>query len=90
MSAKSKEQRHPPGRKPVLVEVDGKQVSTRKLPKLTISMRPATRVRLDALAAVERKSPWKVIEDALDSHTAQLPAEDRKLVEALSRRACER
>ncbi len=77
---------HKGGRPPAAVTPDGKGEPTSLWPRLTLSMRPATSARLKALAATRCKSPWEVIEKALDDYTSRLHAEERKLVEKLTER----
>jgi len=42
--------------------------------------------RLEAFSSIAGKAAYQIIRDALESHLASLPPEDRKLVEAQARR----
>lgn len=55
-------------------------------PKLAVSVRPITRAKLNACAAVEHRSSWQVVEDAITAYIAALPAKDRKLIEDVAMR----
>jgi len=66
---------------------DDGQERIRDYPKLAISVRPATRARLNAAAAVEQRASWKIVDDAINQYVERLPASDRKMVEAIASRA---
>jgi hypothetical protein len=57
------------------------------LPKLSVSIRPRVRAALDAVAMVEGRVTWKVVESCILHYVDDLPTEDRKLVEAFISRA---
>ncbi len=72
------------GRPPTAIGKDGKPLSkSADFGRLTISMRNETRAKLDALAAVEHRSAWEVVEDALCIYASKLGTSERKIVEAL-------
>lgn len=49
-------------------------------------MRRDLKDRLEALGSITGKPAYQIIHDALESHLAALPPEDKKLVEAQARR----
>lgn len=59
----------------------------RDYPKLAITVRPGTRAKLNAAAAVEQRSSWKIVDDAINQYVDRLPASDRKMVDAIAARA---
>jgi hypothetical protein len=50
-------------------------------------MRPSVKAKLKAIAEHEGRPVWKVVEDAVHLYGSQLPAADRRTVEALVKRA---
>jgi len=76
-----------PGRKPTGIGEDGKPVKVSEYPHLTILIRPEMRVRLRAVSELLGKSPWQVVDSALEAYINSLPRKDREAVEALARRA---
>ena len=75
------------GRPPAGIAPDGKPEKTSEYPKLTVSIRPATKARLDAVTALEKKPAWRVVEDGITLYVDKLPPEDRRMVDAIARRA---
>jgi hypothetical protein len=69
---------------------DGTPEMVSRYPRLTLTMTPATRARLEAASMLTRQSAWKVVEEALVSFVERLPPEDRKAIESLARRIEER
>jgi hypothetical protein len=67
------------------VAQDGKE-SIRDYPKLACTIRPDTRRKLNAVAGVQQRAAWLVVEDAITSYIERLPAEDRRMVETIARR----
>ena len=53
--------------------------------QLSARLPPETHRYLNALSTVLRTPQWRVISQAIDAMLAQLPAEDRALVETLVR-----
>ena len=74
------------GRPPAATALDGKPEKTSEYPKLTVSIRPATKARLDAVTAIERKPAWKVVEEGITFYVGKMPAEDRRMVETIAKR----
>ena len=74
------------GRPPAGVSADGTPEMTSKYPKLTISIRPATKAMLDTLSLMARKPVWRIIDELVWSQVKSLPAEDRRALELVARR----
>jgi hypothetical protein len=74
------------GRPPAAEDPKGQPEMTSTWPKLAVSVRPSVRSLVQALAMLERRPAWQVVEDALRQYGDRLPAEDRKTVDALVRR----
>ena len=72
------------GRPPAGAALDGKPEKTSEYPKLTVSIRPATKAKLDAVTALEKKPAWKVVEDGITLYVDKMPAEDRRMVETVA------
>ena len=75
------------GRPPAATAADGKPEKTSLYPKLTISIRPTTKAKLDAVSAIEKKPAWKIVEDGIGLYVDGMPAEDRRMVDAIARRS---
>ncbi len=75
------------GRPPAAKDQSGNPSKTSTWPKITFPALPATRKTLSALALLEGRTQREIIEDALRDYVAKLPAEDRRMVEAMARRA---
>jgi hypothetical protein len=74
------------GRPPAAIGKDGKPEMTSRYPKLSIAIRPSTRAALNAVATLESRPIWLIVEDGIRRYIESLPAEDRKMVEAIERR----
>jgi hypothetical protein len=75
------------GRPPQGSGKKGEPERIRDYPKLLVTIRPAVRNRLRAMASVENRPAWQIVEDALELYFAQLPAENRRAVQTVARRA---
>ena len=75
------------GRPPAATAADGKPEKTSEYPKLTVSIRPTTKSKLDAVTAIEKKPAWRIIEDGIGLYVDGMPAEDRRMVDAIARRS---
>jgi hypothetical protein len=64
---------------------DGKEV--RSLPSLTIRLPGGTKRQLEALAVLEGKPLWRLIDGAVLAYVRALPDADRRAVERLADRA---
>jgi len=74
------------GRPPAGAAADGRPEKTSEYPKLTVSIRPTTKARLDAVTALENRPAWKVVEDGITLYVEGMPAEDRRIVESITKR----
>lgn len=74
------------GRPPAAIGKDGEPEMTSKYPKLSIAIRPSTRAALNAVATLESRPIWLIVEDGIRRYIQGLPPEDRKMVEAIERR----
>lgn len=74
------------GRPAAAKDDKGQPEMTSAWPKLAVSVRPSVRSLLQAVAMLERRPAWQIVEDSLRQYSERLPAEDRKIVEALARR----
>jgi hypothetical protein len=74
------------GRPPAGTTLDGKPEKTSEYPKLTVSIRPSTKARLDAATAIERKPAWRIVEEGITLYVGKMPAEDRRMVETIAKR----
>ena len=55
-------------------------------PKMTISMRPATKARLEAYCTLSRQAAWQIVDDAVKMYLETIPAEDKFAVEGMAKR----
>jgi len=74
------------GRPPTGKAPDGSPVAVSRFPHLTVIMRRDLKDRLEALGSITGKPAYQIIHDALEAHLADLPPEDKRLVEAQARR----
>ncbi len=74
------------GRPAAAKDQRGQPAKTSEWPKLAVSVRPSTRSLVQALAMLERRAAWQIVEDALRQYAERLPVEDRKIVDGLVRR----
>ncbi len=75
-----------PGRPPAGVGENGKPERVSKYPKLTVSMKPATKARLEAYSTLTRQPAWRIIEAALNHYLESIPADDKWAVEGMVKR----
>lgn len=71
------------GRRPSGIGADGSPEKTSEYPKLTISMRPEVKARLDAVSTLTKLPAWRIVEAALDRYVEALAVEDRAAVRAM-------
>ena len=62
------------------------EVKVSKLPKLTVSMKPETKARLEAYSTLAREPAWRIVDDALRKYLEAIPAEDKWAVEGMAKR----
>ena len=79
-----------PGRIPVGVSADGKPELVSQYPKLTISMKPSMKAKLEAVSTLTRLPAWRIVDEALTTYLETVGPEDRKAVENMARRIEER
>lgn len=75
-----------PGRPPSGTSETGRPEKISDYPKLTITMKAATKAQLEAMRSMLGLPAWKIIEDALTSYFETLPAKDRKALAVVSER----
>jgi hypothetical protein len=75
------------GRPPAGVRENGEPELTSKYPKLSIAIRPSTKAALNAVATLENRPIWRIVEDGIRRYIEGLPPEDRRVVRAIVGRA---
>ncbi len=55
-------------------------------PKLTISMKPITKAKLEAYSTLARQPAWRIVDDALKQYLEMIPPEDKWAVEGMAKR----
>jgi hypothetical protein len=73
------------GRPPEGSGKKGEPQRIRDYPKLLVTIRPAVRTRLKAMASVESRPAWQIVEDALAMYFERLPAGKRRAVQSAAR-----
>ena len=73
------------GRPPEGSGKKGEPERIRDYPKLLVTIRPAVRTKLRAIASVEDRPAWQIVEDALSIYFDQLDAGKRRAVQAVVR-----
>ena len=74
------------GRPPEGAGKKGEPERIRDYPKLLVTIRPAVRTRLKAIASAEARPAWQIFEDAVALYFDQLPDDKRRAVQAAIRR----
>ncbi len=64
----------------------GEPERIRDYPKLLITIRPAVRTKLKALASVEGRPAWQIVEDAIATYSDRLSPENSRAVQSAIRR----
>lgn len=77
------------GRPPEGSGKKGEPERIRDYPKLLVTIRPSVREKLKAIAAIEARPAWQVVEDALGVYFAQLSANQRRAVRTAASRKAE-
>src|SRR5437899_1177961 len=75
------------GRPPAGLGKKGEPDKIKDYPRLSLTVRPAVKAKLDVVAALERRPTWKVVEDGIELYIAQMNPSDRRAVEAVGKRA---
>lgn len=57
-----------------------------KLPKLTVTMKPSTKARLEAYSTLSRQPAWRIVDEAVRQMLDAIPAEDKYAVEGMAKR----
>jgi hypothetical protein len=74
------------GRPPAAINERGEPEATSKWDQLGFRVRPRTKATLDGLCALDRRPLWQIFETLLLTHVANLPADDRKLIDLVAKR----
>jgi hypothetical protein len=71
---------------PAGVDQEGKPELVSLYPKMTISMRPGTKARLEAASTLTRLPAWRIIDRALEQYMETASPEDRKAIDGIADR----
>jgi predicted NAD/FAD-binding protein len=63
---------------------------TSKYPKLSIAIRPSVRASLTAVATLENRPIWLIVQDGISQYIQAMTPEDRSMVEAIARRTADK
>jgi len=74
------------GRPPEGSGKKGEPARIRDYPKLLVTIRPAVRSTLRAIASVEKRPAWQIVEDALTMYFGKLSEGNRRAVQTAVRR----
>jgi len=74
------------GRPPAGLGKGGEPELISDYPKLAVTVRPATRTRLNAVAKVEDRPAWQIVDDSINQYVERMAPQARRKVEALSKR----
>lgn len=74
------------GRPPEGLGKKGEPERIRDYPKLLVTIRPAVRTKLKAIASTEGRPAWQIVEDGLALYFGQLSPEQRRAVQSAIRR----
>lgn len=74
------------GRVPTGIGPDGAPEKVSLYPKMTVTMKPETKARLEAAATLTRLPAWRIIDEAFARYMDAAAAEDRKAIETMARR----
>jgi hypothetical protein len=59
-------------------------------PRLSLTVRPITKAKLEAVTTLEGRPAWRIVEDSINLYVERMPAEDRRAVEAIAKRSTAR
>lgn len=65
---------------------DGTPEKVSHYPKMTVTMKPETKARLEAAATLRRLPAWRLIDEAFSHYMEGAAPDDRKAIEAMVRR----
>lgn len=74
------------GRPPSGVGRQGEPERISDYPKLAVTVRPLTRAKLNAAAAIEQRPSWQIVEDSVNQYVERMPQQDRRMVEAIAKK----
>jgi predicted NAD/FAD-binding protein len=75
------------GRPPTGSGTQGEPDRISDYPKLAVTVRPATRARLNAAATIENRPAWQIVDDGVNQYVDRMAEKDRRAVENLAKRA---
>jgi hypothetical protein len=87
MESESKKSKSRMGRPPTGLGKAGEPAKISDYPRLSLTVRPITKAKLEAITALERRPAWKVVEDSINLYVERMLPEDRRMVEALAKRS---
>ena len=59
-------------------------------PKLAVTVRPITRALLNAVATIENRSAWQIVDDSINQYVERMQLPDRRMVESVAKRVITR
>ena len=74
------------GRPPEGLGKKGEPERIRDYPKLLVTIRPGVRTKLKAMASIEGRPAWQIVEESLSRYFEALPADVRRSVMSLVRK----
>ena len=74
------------GRPPAGLGKGGEPERISDYPKLAVTVRPATRTKLNATAKVEDRPAWQIVDDSINQYVERMPPQSRRRVENISKR----
>ena len=82
MKAKSQKRM---GRPPAGLGKEGEPKKISDYPKLAVTVRPGTRAKLNAIAVIESRPAWQIVDDSINQYADRMTAGDRRVVERAAR-----
>jgi hypothetical protein len=74
------------GRPPAGAGSKGEPERISDYPKLAVTVRPFTRALLNAVATLENRSAWQIVDDSINRYVERMSLADRRMVENLAKR----
>jgi hypothetical protein len=75
------------GRPPEGLGKKGEPDKIRDYPKILITVRPAMKARLKAIAEHEERPAWKIVDDGINLYFDRMKPKDRRAVESSAKRS---
>ena len=75
------------GRPPSGAGKHGEPEKIRDYPRLSLTARPSVKAKLQAVATLQQRPAWKVVEDSIELYIDHMAPKDRRMVEAIAKRA---